>query len=80
MVAGGSVIVWVIIFGLFIVFMPFHRKAQRRPVSDIYLSIPTVINRKGVHEVLRLLLEEKEIEGFRRSTSILKDIAQSLGL
>lgn len=33
----GSSIVWALIFGLFIAFIPFHRKAHRRPAS-VYLA------------------------------------------
>lgn len=33
----GSSIIWAIIFGLFIVFIPFHRKAHRRP-AGVYLG------------------------------------------
>ena len=33
----GSVIVWVLIFGSFIAFIPFHRKVGRRPAS-VYLA------------------------------------------
>ncbi len=32
-----AVIVWIILFGLFIAFIPFHRKSQRRPTS-VYLA------------------------------------------
>jgi len=47
-------------------------------VSDICLSVPTVINRGGVRETLKLPLEEGEIRDFQRSASIMKDVAKSL--
>ncbi len=49
-------------------------------VSDICLSVPTIVNRNGVREVLKLPLEEEEIEKFQNSASILKNITQSLNL
>ncbi len=33
----AAVIVWVILFGLFIAFIPFYRKSQKRPVS-VYIA------------------------------------------
>lgn len=47
-------------------------------VSDICLSVPTVINRGGVREVLKLPLEEEEIRDFQRSASIMREVAKSL--
>lgn len=49
-------------------------------VSDICLSVPTIVNRNGVREVLKLPLEEEEIEKFQNSALILKNITQSLNL
>ncbi len=49
-------------------------------VSDICISVPTIINRNGVREVLRLPLEKEEIKKFQNSASILKNITQSLNL
>jgi len=49
-------------------------------VSDICLSVPTVINRDGVRQVLKLPLEEGEIRDFQRSASIVRNVAKSLRL
>jgi len=49
-------------------------------VSDVCLSVPTIVNREGVREVLKLPLEEEEIKKFQSSASILKNITQSLNL
>jgi len=49
-------------------------------VSDICLSVPTIVNRNGVREVLKLPLEEEEIKKFQDSASILKNITRSLNL
>lgn len=49
-------------------------------VSDICLSVPTIVNRNGVREVLKLPLEEEEIKQFQNSASTLRKITQSLSL
>ncbi len=43
-------------------------------LTDVCLSLPTVINRNGVERVLRLELSEQEIAGLRRSAEILKGL------
>ncbi|MEJ2240522.1 MAG: L-lactate dehydrogenase [Candidatus Bathyarchaeota archaeon] len=47
-------------------------------VSDICLSVPTVVNREGIKETLKLPLEENEIEKFQKSASVLKKITRNL--
>jgi len=49
-------------------------------VSDICLSVPAVLNRKGVKEIIKLPLDEKEIADFRESARIIKEVADSLGI
>ncbi len=49
-------------------------------VSNICLSVPTVLNRSGVKEVIELPLDEKEIADFQKSATIIKDVVHSLGL
>jgi L-lactate dehydrogenase len=49
-------------------------------VSDVCISIPTIVNRNGIREALRLSLEEEEIRKFQASASTLKSVIQSLGL
>lgn len=49
-------------------------------VSDICLSVPVVLNRDGIKEVIKLPLEQKEITDFQKSASIIKNVASSLGL
>jgi L-lactate dehydrogenase len=49
-------------------------------VGDICISVPTIINRKGVREVLKLPLEEEEIKKFQKSASILKNITRTANL
>ena len=47
-------------------------------VDDICLSVPTIVNRNGVREVLKLPLTDEEIMKFRNSASALKNMAKSL--
>jgi L-lactate dehydrogenase len=49
-------------------------------VSDICLSVPVILNRSGVKEVIRLPLDEGEIESFRKSATIIRSVANSIGL
>jgi L-lactate dehydrogenase len=49
-------------------------------VSDICLSVPAVLNRKGVKEIIKLPMDEKEIADFRESARIIKEVADSLGI
>jgi len=49
-------------------------------VNDICISVPTIINGKGVREALRFPLEEDEIQQFKKSASIIKDSIKSLNL
>jgi len=47
-------------------------------VSDICLSVPSIVNREGIRSVLKLPLSPSEQESFQKSASILKEIANSL--
>lgn len=49
-------------------------------VSDICLSVPVILNRTGVKEVIELPLDEKEKADFQQSAAIIRKVAQSLGL
>jgi L-lactate dehydrogenase len=49
-------------------------------LSDVCLSLPTVINRRGVARVLQLNLDENEIEKLTRSAKILSASIAELGL
>jgi L-lactate dehydrogenase len=49
-------------------------------VSDVCLSVPAVVNRDGIREIITLPLEENEKEAFRKSADIIKEINKSLGL
>jgi L-lactate dehydrogenase len=49
-------------------------------VSNIYLSVPAIINRNGVKELIKLPLDKKEIEDFQKSAAIIREVNDSLGL
>jgi len=49
-------------------------------ISDVCLSLPTVVDRGGVERVLRLDLRPQEIEGLRQSAHILKATLAQLRL
>jgi L-lactate dehydrogenase len=47
-------------------------------IGDVYLSLPTVIDGAGVQRVLRLQLNDREVEGLRRSAGVLKSTLAQL--
>jgi len=49
-------------------------------ISDVCLSLPTVVDRAGVARVLRLELGSEEIDGLRRSAEVLKATIAQLNL
>lgn len=49
-------------------------------VSDICLSVPAILNKQGIREIIKLPLDEKEITDFQASASIVKKVAASLKL
>ena len=48
-------------------------------ISDVCLSLPSVVDRDGVERVLKLDLNEKEMIGLMESARVLKDIIPQLG-
>ncbi len=48
-------------------------------IDDVFLSLPTVIDRGGVERKLRLKLNEQEAAGLRKSAQVLQDLARKLG-
>jgi L-lactate dehydrogenase len=49
-------------------------------IDDVYLSLPTVLDRGGVEALLRLELAEDEIVGLRKSAEVLKNTLAQLDL
>ncbi|MFW9820574.1 MAG: L-lactate dehydrogenase [Candidatus Thorarchaeota archaeon] len=49
-------------------------------ISDLYLSLPSIINKNGVQESLKITLNEEEIEYFKESANKMKNILRKLEL
>jgi L-lactate dehydrogenase len=49
-------------------------------VSDVYLSLPAIVNRSGVRQVLHIELDEKEQAAFKNSAAALKKLIKEAGL
>jgi len=47
-------------------------------IGDVCLSVPSIINRKGIVDILRLPLEESEVKALHKSTDVLKKAINSL--
>lgn len=47
-------------------------------VEDVCLSLPSIVNGKGIRKVLELPLTEDEIRGFRHSADTLKSFLAQL--
>jgi L-lactate dehydrogenase len=49
-------------------------------VNDICLSVPAIVNKKGIKEIIKLPLNENEISDFQKSATIIKNAIDSLKL
>ena len=49
-------------------------------VNDVYLSIPAIVNRNGIRELLKLDINETERKALVKSANTLKDIIKQSGL
>ena len=49
-------------------------------ITDVYLSLPAVLNNKGIRDVLKLELNNEEQEKLRHSAQTLKDVLKAVGL
>jgi L-lactate dehydrogenase len=47
-------------------------------IKDVFLSLPCVINRKGIDRIIQLPLCRSEMTSLRRSANTIKDVIQSL--
>jgi L-lactate dehydrogenase len=47
-------------------------------VSDICLSVPAILNRTGIRQIIKLPLDKKEILDFKKSAAIIKNVTHSL--
>jgi L-lactate dehydrogenase len=41
--------------------------------NDVYIGVPSVINRSGIREIIEIKLNEKEQEQFNHSVEVLKE-------
>lgn len=48
-------------------------------VTDIALSVPTIVGRSGIEEVLNLPMSEHEFAAFQQSAQTLKDWLAQVG-
>jgi L-lactate dehydrogenase len=48
--------------------------------DDVYLSLPAVVNNKGIREILRLGLNEKEESSLRSSAAVIKKVLKEAGI
>jgi L-lactate dehydrogenase len=53
---------------------------NRHGVSDVCLSIPTVVNRNGISRVLDLPLDDEEVRLFRKSAASVRNVIDSLDI
>ena len=49
-------------------------------INDIYLSLPAIVNKNGVKQVLDIKLNQKEEQAFKNSASAIKKIIQDIDL
>jgi L-lactate dehydrogenase len=49
-------------------------------IDDVCLSLPSLVDRGGVERVIRLELNDREMEGLRRSANVLRQTIQNLKL
>jgi L-lactate dehydrogenase len=49
-------------------------------VSGVCLSVPSIVNKNGVAQTVKLPLEDAEIKMFQKSASVMKKVIQSLGI
>jgi L-lactate dehydrogenase len=49
-------------------------------VSDVCLSVPSIVNKDGIVQTIKLPLEDAEIKMFQKSAAIMKKLIQSLNI
>jgi L-lactate dehydrogenase len=47
-------------------------------VSDVCLSVPTIVNRQGIKEIIKLPLDSRETAEFQKSATIIRKVIDSL--
>jgi L-lactate dehydrogenase len=51
-----------------------------RGIEDVYLSLPTIVNRSGIRDVLKVELSPDEDKALQRSAAALKAAISEIGL
>jgi malate/lactate dehydrogenase len=46
----------------------------------VYLSLPAIVNKTGIRQVLNIELDQKEQSAFKDSAAALKKVIQEVGL
>jgi L-lactate dehydrogenase len=49
-------------------------------ISDVYMSIPAVVNKQGVKDLLRLQLDDEEVAHLKTSAGVIKSVITEVGL
>ena len=49
-------------------------------IDDLYLSLPSVINKNGIKRTLKISLDDEEVNKFRFSANKIKDIIQKINI
>ena len=49
-------------------------------ISDVCLSIPTILNRNGISRILKIELSDSEVKQLQDSAHVLKDVLNRLDL
>ncbi len=49
-------------------------------INDIYLSLPAIVNKNGVKQVLDIKLNQEEEQAFKNSASAIKKVIKEVGL
>lgn len=49
-------------------------------INDVYLSLPAVVNKEGIREVLKIELDPKEQSALKNSTEAIKKVIKEAGL
>jgi L-lactate dehydrogenase len=48
-------------------------------VSDVYLSVPSIVGKKGIEKVLKVNFNDEEMKAFRHSAAQVKRVIKEIG-
>jgi L-lactate dehydrogenase len=48
-------------------------------ISDIYLSVPTIVHRQGVRQIMKVGFDKQELEALKSSASKIKEVIKASG-